>query len=387
MKNIFILLIGLAGLYACQTPSDQNVFNVSGEISGLTEDLLFKYPNREYTDERPYDTIRVENGKFHFSDTISEITMISAFSNEEKLNKTLAEGRNIYSKAARLMFFAIPGGDIKIAGKVSDFMDAYPSGDVHNESLAAINRISYPFLNEAANIQVKSMSVEDEDEINQLRKAYDSLHEAESKLRMEYLEKNPNTLGSIWQLNYLVGRGLLEDEKAIALFENVSKEFASFNYYQSLQSRIEGVKSTQVGMTAPELKTTSTVNDTPFDLTSLRGKYVMLDFWGMWCGPCMREMPTVAEYQKKYEGQLVVVGINSGDKKDRIQKFVAEKGYGWQQLMNQRESATDNFVTRFNVIGFPTKFIIDPEGKIVKRFLGGGEEAFKLLEDLLDEPA
>ncbi|MCB0451095.1 MAG: TlpA family protein disulfide reductase, partial [Confluentibacter sp.] len=120
-------------------------------------------------------------------------------------------------------------------------------------------------------------------------------------------------------------------------------------------------------------------------IKSLRGKYVLIDFWGIWCGPCVKEMPEVKAFQDKYKDKLVVLGINSGDSKEKIQKFVDENGYAWQQLMSDKANTPDNFVNRFNVQGFPTKFIIDPRGNIVKRYVGSGEEAFKLLEELLNK--
>ena len=109
----------------------------------------------------------------------------------------------------------------------------------------------------------------------------------------------------------------------------------------------------------------------------------MIDFWGIWCGPCVAEMPKVKEFSEKHSDKLAVLGINSGDKKERILNFVTSKNYNWQQLLDVRGSETDNFVLQYNVNAFPTKFIIDPQGKIVKKFVGSGEEAFELLEELL----
>ena len=96
-------------------------------------------------------------------------------------------------------------------------------------------------------------------------------------------------------------------------------------------------------------------------------------------------MPEVKIFQEKHKDKLVVLGINSGDTKEKVQSFINEKGYDWQQILSSKESNSDNFVNRFNVQGFPTKLIIDRRGNIVKRFVGGGEEAFQLLEELLNK--
>ncbi|GAL82188.1 putative lipoprotein/thioderoxin [Algibacter lectus] len=60
-----------------------------------------------------------------------------------------------------------------------------------------------------------------------------------------------------------------------------------------------------------------------FNINSLRGKYVLIDFWGgVWCGPCVKEMPEVKAFQEKYKDKLVVLGINSGDTKEKVQNLL-----------------------------------------------------------------
>ncbi len=108
---------------------------------------------------------------------------------------------------------------------------------------------------------------------------------------------------------------------------------------------------------------------------------MLIDFWGVWCGPCVAEMPKVKEYADKYADKLTVLGINSGDTKEKMMQFLKPKGYNWQQLMSGKNA--DNLVLKFNVSGFPTKFIIDPEGKILQRYLGSSEKAFIELDKLL----
>ncbi|WKD84684.1 Thiol-disulfide oxidoreductase ResA [Polaribacter huanghezhanensis] len=108
---------------------------------------------------------------------------------------------------------------------------------------------------------------------------------------------------------------------------------------------------------------------------------MLIDFWGIWCGPCVAEMPKVKEYSKKYADKLTVLGINSGDTKERIKDFIQKNNYTWQQVMSGKDS--DDLVLKFNVVGFPTKFIIDPEGKILHRYIESGEKAFIDLDNLL----
>ncbi|WP_052958698.1 TlpA family protein disulfide reductase [Maribacter thermophilus] len=390
IKVTIIALTGLFFVTSCKktekTPPNQ--FTLEGEIQGLKSHFFFRHPDKEYTRETPPDTIHVVNGKIKFSDTISKLSLIRAYTDYEdkdnKIYKKAADGGYFPVKSMYLMFFAYPGAHIKIQGEAIDFIDAYPSGDAYNNSLAAINRLTFPNINESANLMVRATYEKDSVVIEQLQKKAEQIDEKGRQALIEHFREHPKSLGALWYLEDMIMRGQIEDTVAIDLFNNVSKELSDLSFYKTAETRIQGIKATAEGMPVPAVKTNATLDGSEFDIASLKGKYVLIDFWGIWCGPCVKEMPEVKAFQEQYEDQLVVLGINSGDTKDKIEKFIADNGYNWQQLMSDRENTPDNFVTRFNVKGFPTKFIIDPEGKIVKRYVGGGEEAFELLEELLN---
>ena len=101
-------------------------------------------------------------------------------------------------------------------------------------------------------------------------------------------------------------------------------DLSEYEDYKSIATRIEGIKNTKEGAPVPAIKTTATLDGNEFNINSLRGKYVLIDFWGIWCGPCVKEMPEVKDFQEKYKDKLVVLGINSGDTKEKVQKFVDE---------------------------------------------------------------
>lgn len=176
-------------------------------------------------------------------------------------------------------------------------------------------------------------------------------------------------------------RNQTTDEESVSLFKNLDDSLKDNKFYQQVDTRIKGIESTMIGNVVPSFSTTKTLDGSEFSLSSLRGKYVLIDFWGTWCGPCIEEMPTVKEYQLKYPDKLAILGINSGESIDKINKFIEPQNYNWQQIITGE--GDDNFVLKFNVTGFPTKFILDPEGKILYKFVGSGEESFTVLDELL----
>ncbi|MBA10660.1 TlpA family protein disulfide reductase [Flavobacteriaceae bacterium] len=128
-------------------------------------------------------------------------------------------------------------------------------------------------------------------------------------------------------------------------------------------------------------KTNATLSNEYFDFDDLKGKYMLIDFWGTWCAPCVKEMPQIKKIYEYYSDKLYVLGINTRDNKARLRQFITSNEYPWTQLING--TGLSDFVLKFNVVGFPTKLIVDPNGKILHRFVGSGEKAFDKLEELL----
>ena len=361
--------------------TEKHTYTISGEIKGLTHDFLFRIPNKP--PGYPLKKIHVEGGKFTFTDTIKELTLLKLRTKDTTLYKKTSQGQYFSKNSMGVMVFAYPGANIKITGEVTDYFNAYPSGDKFNNSLAEINKIISPNTNTYLNLIIESSYEKDSIRKATLDKKANNILALGENERLVYMNNTPNSLGVLWYLNDMLTHRKITDEKAITIFNNASENLAETNIYKELKVRINGIAKTKEGNIVPDIKTNSTVDGAAFDITTLRGKYVLIDFWGIWCGPCVAEMPKVKKYQEKYKDKLVVIGVDSGDGKEAIQKFITEKGFTWRHLISAKGNTSDNFVNRFNVKGFPTKFIIDPEGKIIKRYLGSGEEAFALLDKLL----
>ncbi|MGJ8734042.1 MAG: redoxin family protein [Cellulophaga sp.] len=389
LKNItFSLIAALTMFTNINAQKAENTFTVAGEIKGLKGNLYYRHPDKEYTRETRADSIIVTDGKFSFSSTISNLYRIRAYPGfdgpDGELFKKPKGGRGMFPvKSVYLSFYAFPGANVKIAGEAVDFMNAYPSGDKFNNSLAKANKLMYPMYNQMGNLAVKNTYETDSVQIKANNKQSEAIFAKSIQELMNHIKSNPNSIAGAWYLNDLMLRRQVTNQEAEELFNSLSTDLAEYPDYKTVAARIEGIKATADGSPVPSIKTTATLEGKEFNINSLKGKYILIDFWGLWCGPCVAEMPQVKEFQEKHKDNLVVLGINSGDTKEKIAAFVTKNEYGWQQLLSDKANTTDNFVNRFNVQGFPTKFIIDRRGNIVKRFVGGGEEAFEMLEELL----
>ena len=129
---------------------------------------------------------------------------------------------------------------------------------------------------------------------------------------------------------------------------------------------------------APDF-TLDDINGNPLTLSSLRGKYVILDFWGSWCGWCIKGFPQMKEYYQKYSGKFEILGIDCNDTKARWKAAVEYYELPWLHVYCPRRS---QIFTDYAIEGFPTKVIIDPKGNIVDIIIGEDPAFYTLLDQL-----
>ena len=125
----------------------------------------------------------------------------------------------------------------------------------------------------------------------------------------------------------------------------------------------------KVGKPAPEVSARDLKGD-DFRLNSLRGKYVLIDFWATWCAPCVAELPRVQAAYAKYRDQgFEVVGVSLDETKTAVADFIKARNIPWRQIHNASGGA--DLVEAFGVNTIPATFLIDPQGVITRLELRG----------------
>jgi peroxiredoxin len=140
--------------------------------------------------------------------------------------------------------------------------------------------------------------------------------------------------------------------------------------------------SLKVGQTAPEISLPQP-NGKILSLSSLRGKFVLIDFWATWCGPCVKEQPELKKiYQEHYqsvkEEKFQILGVSLDSKKEHWEKGINRLGITWPQVSDlkfwKNQAAKD-----YGLEKLPFNVIVDKEGKIVAIDLHG-----KKLKDFIN---
>jgi peroxiredoxin len=168
------------------------------------------------------------------------------------------------------------------------------------------------------------------------------------------------------------------DDK-VALISLFDKSMQDKFYGKQMMDAIHQAKASEVGMSAPDF-TLKDVNGNDVKLSSLRGHYVLLDFWASWCGPCKSEFPSLKNIYADYKDKnLIVVGVSIDTNQSDWLNAIQSNGLDYMQLLDSERKT----IELYNYRGIPYLILVSPQGVILERGLRGEQISKKILERVL----
>lgn len=359
---------------------------VNANIKGLGEDTLFVEWNPFSKKNNFEDTLLAKENKFNYTIKVDKPTLIFI-----KLKKALAfvtpASKFYIPQSKRISIVLLPGDTSFIEGTLKKYALEYSvKGAKVNQELALHHkqeldkRIQY-FITES---RIDSLfKIGETQAMKPLMGELAAFKAGFRESAETYVQKNP---GKDYAVLLLVSSNnpeffgsyinTLDDRVKNGVFKELLQE--RINLYNSTLN----AKSVIVGTKAPGFTSTD-INGKSFKLSAFPGKYVLLDFWGSWCVPCIQGFPAMKEYYEKYKTKVDFVGIACNDKAEAWKTAVLKNDLKWTQLLNKEE--LDNSLSGiYGVHKFPTKILIDPSGNIVLKFTGEGSAFYQQFDEIMN---
>ncbi|MES2275053.1 MAG: TlpA disulfide reductase family protein [Bacteroidota bacterium] len=373
MKKILFYIIALFPLLA----SAQDTFTLKGLVGKLNAPAK-AYLLYQLGANRMLDSAIIVNGQFYITGQV--LNPVGAIL---VIDRTGA-GITKLDKSADNLSIYLEKGDINLT-TADSVSKAQITGSAINDDnkkltaqLALVNDKAKKLAADAKTAPAaQQQTAEFQNNIQAKLKALQAEQEGTLKT---FIKTNPSSYLSLMALSSLGGPNA-DPADIEPLYNGLSPALKTSEAGYAMKQSIDKLKATAIGAIAPDF-TQNDANGTPIKLSSFRGKYLLIDFWASWCGPCRQENPNVVKVFNKYKTKkftILGVSLDRPDGKADWMAAVKNDGLTWTQVSDlkywQNEAAALYFVG-----SIPQNFLIDPDGKIIAKNLRGEDLENKLAE-------
>lgn len=341
---------------------------LKGSVIGLDSGWAYLYHPEK--DQQIPDSVKISNGSFEFKGTANHPEFVLL-------------GYDQFGQKRFPLGFFLEGGNISLNGTVDSLHKAEIKGSKTQDEFTEFNNLRRPIEEKQKQLyetyQAASMSG-DEKKALEIQKEFELLEEGNKDLVAKFVKENPSSYVAAFQLAQTFAYDL---DPAIVepLYNGLNEKIKGSYFGLAIKKNLDAAKSMAIGSKAPDF-TLNDQNGKPVSLADFKGKYILIDFWASWCGPCRVENPSVVKAYHTYKSKgFDILGVSLDEKKDKWEQAIKQDQLAWTQVSDLKGWESD-VAALYEVRAIPMNFLLDKEGKIIAKSLRGAELMRKLGEVL-----
>jgi peroxiredoxin len=360
--GIILLAIGAIVSLSWQQFAAPKEFILKGNVKGFTDSMVF-LTYGTFNDTK-LDSVKVKDGQFVFKGVVGEPLQAMLFSRNYRLRLDLYVENGPISITGSMDAL----DDIKVAG--SPVVNEY---EVFNKQIMANRKRVNNIFTEAYNAKEAG----DTAKAKLLEADGNKWYAYETEMRKDYIRQHPASPISAREVQMYVNNKTLEE--STKMYEALDPKVKASEQGKEVGDRIALLNKILTGKPALAF-TQNDVNDKPVTLASFKGKYVLLEFWASWCGPCRAENPNLLKQKELFGNKFSVLGVSLDKTKAPWLQAIEKDGLTWTQVSDLK-GWNNQIAVLYGVKAVPANFLIDPNGVIIAQDLRG-EALNKKLKEL-----